>query len=327
LVTFDTEVNGLYPHASSLALNERYYFEESPYVMNVIPYIYRWYLHSVEVEIIGFYELAMEVSPERRQAITDPLHHTIYVPNHFVDSVLEEEYNIFSLFYASDEIAELGLPSRNIIHASFTLYDYRDYASFYDVVTLILGNLYDDYHAQIGTIEHLGIGGLSHSMGEIENVLHLFFQLTILSSFVVIGLIVTLFLRDRRFEMGIYMSLGAKKLQVVKQLLLETFYIIFPAHALSLLTGGILANRLNNFLMLQHLYIPEQSIGFVDNIMFYSNTINYEMVFAFHQISLNLLNILMISGVLFLTLLITMLLPAFSLLRLSPLILLGKNNE
>ncbi|MCL1989372.1 MAG: ABC transporter permease [Defluviitaleaceae bacterium] len=324
-VTLNGNIGGGHPHESPLALNERHYVAESPYVVRERLYSYIWYPYTTDLEIIGFYDLAFETSSARAENLRNTFVFRLYAPLQYVYEFLDRQYELASQFYTHEELAVFGQTPPKFMYATFTLHDFRDYESFYHATAEILGDLYDDRHVSVSAFGEWSREYFSTSMAEMDHVLRLFLYLTVLACLVVMGLLITLFFRDRRFEMGIYLSLGAKRFQIIKQLLIELCYIIFPAYGLALLTSAILARRMNDFLTNQYLLLLDANESM--NMMFYSNTISYDKVLSFHRISVNFSNLLWISAVLLIVLLLSLLGPFFSVLRLSPLTLLGKNKE
>lgn len=60
-----------------------------------------------------------------------------------------------------------------------------------------------------------------------------------------LGLLVLLFLRDRKYEIGIYRSLGEKRRKVIGQILLEVAAVAFVGITLSLFSGNLLSGALS----------------------------------------------------------------------------------
>lgn len=61
----------------------------------------------------------------------------------------------------------------------------------------------------------------------------------------VIGLLVTLFLKDRTREMGIYLSLGERKVRIALQILTEVLAVAVIGVTLSVFSGNVLAKQLS----------------------------------------------------------------------------------
>lgn len=81
----------------------------------------------------------------------------------------------------------------------------------------------------------------------------------------ILSLLITLFLRDRKHEMGIYLSLGERKRKIAGQILTEVMMIAVIAISLSLFTGNILAKNISSS-MLENQIIAEHTNG-PDDIM------------------------------------------------------------
>ena len=69
--------------------------------------------------------------------------------------------------------------------------------------------------------------------------------MSVIVSMVVLGLVITLFVKDRKQEMGIYLSLGEKRRNVLLQIFLETYIVGMLAISLSLFSGDVLGRTLS----------------------------------------------------------------------------------
>jgi putative ABC transport system permease protein len=61
----------------------------------------------------------------------------------------------------------------------------------------------------------------------------------------VLGLLITLFLRERKHEMGVYLALGEKRKNIIFQILTEVVVISSIAIVISLFIGNLLADHLS----------------------------------------------------------------------------------
>lgn len=77
------------------------------------------------------------------------------------------------------------------------------------------------------------------------------------ATILILSLLITLFLRDRRHEMGIYLSLGERKFKIASQILIEVLSIALIAVTLSVFSGNMLAKNISSG-MLQNQIIQEQ---------------------------------------------------------------------
>lgn len=66
------------------------------------------------------------------------------------------------------------------------------------------------------------------------------------ASLLIVSLVVLLFLRDRKHEFGVYLSLGEKRARVIGQIIFEVITIAILALGLSVSSGNMLASSLSN---------------------------------------------------------------------------------
>lgn len=69
------------------------------------------------------------------------------------------------------------------------------------------------------------------------------------ASVMILSLVIVLFLRDRKHELGIYLSLGDKRNKVVSQIVMEVLMIAFLAFTLSIFSGNMIAKSLSKSLV------------------------------------------------------------------------------
>ncbi|MET3557840.1 putative ABC transport system permease protein [Streptococcus rupicaprae] len=143
----------------------------------------------------------------------------------------------------------------------------------------------------------------------------------ILAAILIITLVVLLFLRDRKHELGIYLSFGEQKGKVFGQILVEVLLISFVAVSLAVLTGNLLANSLSGSLIQQQLENQAMNDGGMTYYMFgpLAQT-NYttEDVIAAYKVTLTPLYIVLMYAVGLGTTLLATLAPLAYILRLNP---------
>lgn len=93
------------------------------------------------------------------------------------------------------------------------------------------------YQQMVGPIE---------SVGSFANTI---FWIVVVASVVIISLMVTINVKDRRYEMGVLLSLGATKLNVLGQIATELIVVGTVAFALSMGTGTALAGVMSQGLL------------------------------------------------------------------------------
>jgi len=137
--------------------------------------------------------------------------------------------------------------------AIFSLEDGRDLPAFRAAADDILNN-------EFWTIVDMSnaFGTFSSSMDSMLMIANLVMWVAIGATVVIITLLITLFLRDRRQEIGIYLALGEKRSRVVSQILMEVLSVSVVALLLSVATGTILSGNVSRQ-MLQNDLLAQQA--------------------------------------------------------------------
>lgn len=139
-------------------------------------------------------------------------------------------------FYTSDEM-NIGTPV-------YMLKRPEDAEAFRKEAQAVLDNQY--YKILVSTDQYDSIAGPMKGMSKIAKMV---LVIAVLASIMIITLVVVLFLRDRRPELGIYLSLGEKRGKVIGQIVAEVMLIAVAAITISVFTGNLLAKSTSNTLI------------------------------------------------------------------------------
>ena len=145
------------------------------------------------------------------------------------------------------------------------------------------------------------------------------------ATLIILSLLITLFLRDRKHEIGIYLSLGEKRTKVIGQILIEVVLISFIAITLSLFTGNLIANGMSKQ-MLNNQIISEQEKGNNDagisydpfKWMGYGSEVTTDDLVEAYVVSLGLGTVLMFYFVGLGTIFVSTIIPILYIVRLNP---------
>ena len=74
----------------------------------------------------------------------------------------------------------------------------------------------------------------------------------------ILSLIIILSLKDRRYEIGVLMSMGESRLKIVSQLLVETMIVACIAFSISTFTGNAVAQKIGNNLLQNEINATEE---------------------------------------------------------------------
>ena len=210
---------------------EDYYQDKNLYLSEVI-----------EFEIIGIFTPTFDLSPDTRMAAD------VYMDNHmelntriYVPIEITKATTYFHLNYLRerypDQVEEFsGFWLENVL---FALDDPLYLERFSEAATKLIPDfwLMNDLTSAFSLI--------SDSL-EIMGQIALWIVLgAVGSALIVLGLLLMLFLRARKVELGIYLALGETRKNVAIQVLLEIVTISAVALAIALFTGYLFANQLS----------------------------------------------------------------------------------
>lgn len=142
---------------------------------------------------------------------------------------------------------------------------------------------------------------------------------------ILLSLTTFFFLRDRRFELGIYRSLGESKFSIMGVILLEVAMVAFLALSLSIILGFFITTTISETMIQDALVTQEQGLSqgddpYGDKYRFgqLSETISSEEIHEFYTLRLSTPYILGLYGIGLVTVLLSGILPMIYLFRLSP---------
>ena len=148
-----------------------------------------------------------------------------------------------------------------------------------------------------------------------------------MKSLVILTLLIILFLRDRKKELGLYMALGEKRSKTISLLLLEVMTIAFLSIMVSLFIGNVFANSVSeNMLMNDIAAEQERASGLGGAIwefdffasMGFDTEIPVDVIAASYDVSLSFYAVLIFLGVGLGTVLLATVIPVIYILRLNP---------
>jgi len=252
-----------------------------------------------------------------------------------------EEIRMINLLYVPFGIAE---SAARLVFESWREIDewiddaaiFEDYQNIRPLFYLHDSRMLPDF--ALAAQEHLPefweIQNLSQTFGNLtnamKNLLWIFdwvFYIAVLSMCVVTALLVTLFLRDRKEEIGIYLALGASRIKIINQILLEVVSVAMVALFLASISGNFLSNQLSRQLLETELIQQREEMlrlegwyyGIVpfDLTVFHSEMTTEEMLIAFDT-SMSPIQFLTFYGIALGVVLVSTLLPIIYTIRLNP---------
>lgn len=197
------------------------------------------------IEIVGIFKNTnLEKANEKNDSSSssffdDSPFNRIYMPNDAVKTIVEEERTgQQAAFPATDPGSD-----KDFFTPQFILNQPEDAEQFKQEVTPLLPN---GYKVNASTDEYDRVGT---SMNRLSQISSYVVVIAVIASLIIISLIIVLFTRDRKYELGIYLSLGERRKYVFAQIVIELLLIGISAMLISLVTGNMLGKMVSESLL------------------------------------------------------------------------------
>jgi len=217
---------------------------------------------GMEFEVVGLFDLPDTVDVESNPADMGfaPLD-VIYVPNWSVEDIV---YRTNRASVSVWDESEMELPFSTWWNLGGP--NYRDETNLRRLMNAQLTYLFmlnhpsdfEDFREATKELlpEHYYFVDSSHSISPIISSMEFMREIadwilygSIIATLIVLTLLILLFLRDRREEIGTYLALGEKKLKVISQILLETAIISLVSITLALVVGNLVSREVSQTLL------------------------------------------------------------------------------
>lgn len=219
---------------------------------------------TFDLKVIGIFE-PVETEPVEGEYNYYDWHNTMYTTNKAVDLfnsvITEAEKELYGTEYSS---------SYTYVLPVFSLKDPLDVESFRSEATPLLPKFYkltdtSDEFQYIAT-----------PMKNMDWIASVILIVSVGATLLILSLLITLFVRDRRHEMGIYLSLGETRTRVAGQILTEVLLIGIVAITLSLFTGNVLAGNMSNKMLSNQIAAEQEKETGTDSKPWYEPTSELE---------------------------------------------------
>ncbi|PIH05550.1 ABC transporter permease [Clostridium combesii] len=195
---------------------------------------------TLELEVVGIYEVNSDESTNdnRNMDFLSP-YNKIYMPYDVVSKVSTGDStnskNITSAVYFMDNADNIE--------------SFKEYAKSkkIDLETYTLDANDQLYTQMVGPIEN--VGSFSKTLVATVSI----------AGVMILVLIIALSLKDRKYEIGVLLSLGESKFKVISQLIVEVLLVASIAFATSAFTGNLAANKIGDTLLANEIEVTESS--------------------------------------------------------------------
>lgn len=201
----------------------------------------------------------------------------------------------------------------------FLLHQTRDQQRFIEEAQLLIPEMYQirstgDAYSRIAV-----------PLRQAERLAEQIFYGSFAATIIILMLVTILFLRDRKYELGIYLSLGEKRLKIVSQIVIEVVLIAVIGITLSLLTGRMIVSALSESMIEDQLIEQEQTMIIADDpyddrrtFGAFAQTVSAQDVAQQYHIPLNANFIGTVYAISLSAIVLAGLGPTFYILRLNP---------
>ncbi|KEI99785.1 ABC transporter permease [Clostridium botulinum A2B3 87] len=195
---------------------------------------------TLQLEVVGIYEVNSDenTNDNRNMDFLNP-YNKIYMPYDVVSKVSTGDNtnskNITSAVYFMDNADNIE--------------SFKEYAKNkkIDLETYTLDANDQLYTQMVGPIEN--VGSFSKTLVATVSI----------AGAMILVLIIALSLKDRKYEIGVLLSLGESKFKVISQLIVEVLLVASIAFATSAFTGNLAANKIGDTLLANEIEVTESS--------------------------------------------------------------------
>ncbi len=249
-----------------------------------------------EYEVIGIFLSSSE-----------GLENSIYTNIDSVTDLMDGDIYNNGDFVVSNVVYYLNDPDNvdKFISDSSELYDFEE-------LSLVLDIDSSSYDQMAGPLE--SVGSFSTTI----------LVVVVLAAILIIALIINNNMKERKYEMGVLMSLGASKMNIIGQLITELVIVVTVGFVLSIGTSSMIASGLSDSLLENQIAMSEESseanygrpsMGNMKNPM--SNDSDVEVIDEI-DVSVSGFEYLSLFGIGYLIALIAMILPAINIMKYEP---------
>lgn len=259
-------------------------------------------------EVIGIYSpnVDLEQNDDPNKWIDYTVFNRIYTTNGAVQEINDWQNAMYAQIYP-----DMVISNTIYIQPVFVLNDPEAVESF---KVDALQYLPDYYKVRADADAYESVAGPINFIGSLSNMI---LWVAIFATILILSLVVVLFLRDRKHEFGIYLSLGEAKWKVLSQIVAEVFIVSFLAITLSMFSGTMIADMTSQSMIDMGVGMEDPSDGWIEPYYYYGN-ISQEDVINAYEVHFNLEYVLVLYGVGLSTVLVSTIAPMLYLLRLKP---------
>ena len=207
-----------------------------------------WIEFEYEFEIVGIFNFTRSL----RGRDWDLLNHQsminlVFTPNWRADEMrrrrLEsniEQADTLNVHHLVDSDPEMLWREQELITPFWVLYDFAHVDDFVEQANALLLPYYLEIEDLSGTF-----GGMITATDNLNTVVGRILWLGFGAIVIVLSLLIILYLRDRQYELGVYLALGEKKLKIILQLLTEVISVSLVGLIFAFAIGVVVSEEIS----------------------------------------------------------------------------------
>ena len=275
---------------------------------------------SYDFEVVGIFRPLVEFEEcewGSNDWMYEEWHNRIYVPNPVAIASMQWHTEQTLLQFPDEEWAQ-ELNTDDVWYENiYILHNSADIPAFRAAVEEITpewwtaidaGNDFDD---------------IAGSMDSLTRIASIILFVAIGAAVVILSLLVTLLLRERKREIGVYLALGEKRVKVIAQMMFEVMAVAIVAIVLSLLAGNMLAAAISETMLRDNLIAAQtmdggRSFGVLETMGFSAEPPSVDEVLANYNVALDATTVAIFFVATISTVLVATIVPMLYIVRLNP---------
>jgi len=164
---------------------------------------------------------------------------------------------------------------------------------------------------------------ITSSMDTLQEIGRWTLLISVGATILILSLLITLYLHDRRNEIGVYAALGEKKIKIVSQILIEITVVTIIGMSLAVFTGSLLSENMSRFMIQNQLRAEQSGTNFnfsnsmLDRLGF-SQEMSVDSMLESFEMSLNLETVGLFFGTGIIVVALSTMIPVIYVVSLNP---------
>jgi len=244
------------------------------------------------------------------------LENQIYTPNTVSIAAVEYQLGQMAEMEPNEEHWKKDFWEVIWLQNIYVLHDPNDMDAFKQAVETITPEFYTV------TYTSDAFANVASSVESLEDLSFAVLWATVFAAILILSLLIALFVRERKREIGTLLALGERRWRILFQIMLEVLVVAVPAIVLALFIGNLFSSGISESMLRNDLisgHISDQSMTFSTlDRMGLSNNVSAEEVLANYDTSLSAAAVFTFFTVSFATVMVAAIIPMLYILRLSP---------